>query len=242
MAKFVFSIDGPIGAGKTTMLEYLESHKDRLARFLGPGERLVMIPEVFDPVFLDLFYNHRQNPFEAPIITKLFEGDCENKRVGRHLIAKYGPHIFCFDRTLIVGFETFARNSYQANFLTHDAWTKLEKKMREDLDDLNRLEQSRWLEQLVVYLRVKDPKILHGRALARKRLEEEKISSDYLTQINDSYEKLFQEKDKVYRHYGLNPPEVLEIDASVDFKQDRQYHQRILEQVVQKLGVMLDGK
>lgn len=242
MAKFVFSIDGPIGAGKTTALEYLEKNKDQFDHLLNEGEKLVTIPEVFDPVFLDLFYNHRQNPFEAQIITELFEGDCEHKRVGRHLKAKYGPHIYCFDRTLIVGVETFARNSHQSRYLTHDAWARLQERLLRSLDQLNRLEQPRWLEQLVVYLRVKDPKVLHERAMARKRPEETEISLDYLTQINDRYERLFQEKDEVYHRYGLNSPEVLEIDASVDFRQDPNYHQNILERVVQKLGGMLDGK
>ncbi len=242
MAKFVFSIDGPIGAGKTTMLKYLDNHKDQLARFLSPEEKLVTIPEVFDPVFLDLFYNHRQNPFEAQIIAELFESDCENKRVGRHLLAKYGPHIYCFDRTLVVGVETFARNSHQPGFLTHDAWKKLQEKTLGDIDKLNRLEQPRWLEQLVVYLRVENPEILHERAVARERPEEKKISPEYLTEIHQAYERFFQNKDQIYRNYGLNPPEVLEIDASIDFKQNPQYHQKILEQIVKRLGGMLDGK
>ena len=95
MAKFVTSIAGNIGAGKSCFLKYLEENKQEFNRFLKAEEKVLTVQESIDPIALKLFYRNRE------AYTSIFEESCLVDRKVRHMEAKEEPHIYFFDRGVI---------------------------------------------------------------------------------------------------------------------------------------------
>ncbi len=228
MAKSVVLIAGNICAGKSEFLRYLEEHKDSFAPLLGQGEEATLIPEFVDPEALPLFYQNRER------YTNIFERSCLTARQVRHMRAKEGKGLYIFDRGMIEGAETFARNSFEEGYSSHAAYQRYLADLKEGLDELGRTQQESWLEQFVVYLRVPDVEILQRRQQVRK-MEGEAIPIGYLQRINQLYEEFMGRIGEVYATYGVRPPQVIEIDAGVNFRERPTYHQEILETLMTKM-------
>src|SRR3989344_5574450 len=139
MAKFTLLIEGNICAGKSEFVHYIDSHKDEFADFLKAGEEVVSIPEFVDHEALELFYHdmHRY--------TNIFERSCLTGRQVRQMKAKEGKGIYIFDRSMIGGAETFAKNSFQEGFFSHAAYGRYVDDLKESLDALDRTQQESWL-------------------------------------------------------------------------------------------------
>lgn len=224
MARRVIVVDGNIATGKTAFIDFLnEKHLNE--------KDIVTLKEFNDPVGLELFYGFREQ------YTGLFEISNLVARIFRTLKAKHDPRSYIFDRGMISGAETFCKNSYDEGYLTHADYVDYQKTLKKGLDTLGRINQDCWLEKLIVYFQVTDIKILQDRQ-RKRNMEGEALPTGYLQRINDMYEQFIGNKDQVYRFYGLHPPEVLAIDASVDFNEDQNYHQRILDQIKIKIDEM----
>lgn len=230
MAKLVVLIAGNICAGKTNLVEYLKKEKERFNLFLNAGESLSTITEFTDPVALELFYRDRKAHSE------IFEVSCLVGRISRHLKAKYSRDIYFFDRGMIEGAETFCQNSFQEGYLSHDAYARYITLLKRGLDQLDRTQQEKWLERLVVYLRVKDSDIgILTERNQKRQTPGETIKEDYLKRINDLYESFTQNSSLIYSGYGVQPPEVLTIDASIDFNHQTDYLPRTLEKIIDRI-------
>lgn len=235
MAKLVVLIAGNICAGKTHLVEYLKKEKEKFNLFLDAGESLSTITEFIDLVALELFYHDRRAHSE------IFEVSCLVGRISRHLKAKYSRDIYFFDRGMIEGAETFCQNSFQEGYLSHDAYARYVTLLKRGFDQLDRTQQEKWLERLVVYLRVKDSDIRILAERNRKRQTPgEAIKEDYLKRINNLYESFTQNFDFIYAGYGVRPPALLSIDASVDFNHQADYLPRTLEMITDKIKETLE--
>jgi deoxyadenosine/deoxycytidine kinase len=233
MAKQIILIAGNICAGKTELGKYIEENKALFEPFLAKGEEVTSIPEFIDPVALELFY---ENMKEHSVT---FEESCLRGRINRHLMAKQRSGIYIFDRGMIEGAETFCKNSFQEDYLSREDYENYLRNIERGLDQLDRTKQEQWLEQIVVYLRVSSEEILVERQKNRDTANET-IPIGYLIKINKMYETLFGNVDLVYSRYGLRAPKVITIDATQDFTQDKGYHPRILDSLIQSLGKMQD--
>ena len=233
MAKQVVLVAGNICSGKTSCLRHIEEEADRFRPFLADGEKVVAVPEFIDPEALALFYaNMRDN-------TETFELSCLHGRLVRHMKARDGDGLFFFDRGVIEGAETFGENSREEGYLSPEGHAFYQLVLNRGLAQLGLEQQDRWLEQLIVYLRVEDPRILEERVKMRNT-KGENIPLDYLERINDKYDAFFAENGEVYKRYGLRAPTVLTIDASVDLRQDPGYHTRTLDRVITTMREMQD--
>ncbi len=242
MAKFVGLITGNIGSGKTDLLKYLMSNKEKFRPFLREGEQFVAIKEFNDPVSLENFYEAtnpkraEQHPHEAMIATEIFEESNLIGRINRHYRAKKDSGIHWFDRGMIEGWKTFVEHSSSRGDLTDEARETYECRLKKGFDQLVKRHQRQWLESLIVWLRIDSQKINVLYERQRKRnTEGEALPRGYLEELNALYESFFAGIDVTYQKYRLKPPEVLTVDASVDFNTDPDYHSRILEQIVDKL-------
>ena len=229
MAKYVVLIEGNICAGKTTLTNYIKENRDRFDEFLGEGEDFKFIVEFIDHSWLQLFYRDRGK------YTSWFEKSCLIGRIGRHFVAREMEGIAFFDRGMLGGASTFCRNSFEDGFLRYNQWMEYQQMLRSGLDDLDRSRQETWLEQLLIYLQVDDVNILQRRNRVRDT-EGEDIPAGYLERIGQLYEKFIDNIDQTYNDYGLKPPRVLTIDASVDFLDDPQYLAGMMARIIGALG------
>ncbi len=226
MAKYVILVAGNICAGKSEFVRYVKKNKEQFAPLLTNGEEVIDVPEFIDQVALQLFYQNRQK------YTPIFENSCLIGRQVRTLKAKHTDDIYLFDRGMIEGAHTFCLNSFKEGYLSHKAYNEYVESLKNGFDTLERTAQESWLERLVVYLQVKDSKVLYERQKKRSTAGE-LIPLGYLERINDLYEQFFDRIGEVYSRYELQTPKVLRIDAATDFNHDKDYHQRILGKMIQ---------
>jgi deoxyadenosine/deoxycytidine kinase len=151
-----------------------------------------------------------------------------------YLDGKYSNGLLFLDQSLISGAETYGKNSFGQGNLTHQTRNLYQSLLELGIDRLGRNEQEQWCEQLIVYLRIKDPEILLRR-IRQRATPGEVVGLEYLTQMIKVNEKFITDKDDCYTKYGLNPPRVLTIDASEDFTQNGFYHRQVVEQIIAKL-------
>jgi deoxyadenosine/deoxycytidine kinase len=241
MAKLVVLVAGNISSGKTTLVDYLVNNKQLFDPFLAEGESLLVNKEFIDSEALKLFYSGQMK--KDPNYMDSFERICLEGRIVRHILAKDHQGIVIFDRGIIEGAETFAANSCAQGFLTYSAYRDYTDRMRDAFDKMSRLaeEQPKWLESLVVYLEVNthDAANILAQRQKNRGTSGEDISPEYLAQINARYAELMGNIDKVYRHYGLNPPKLIKIDASVDMKKNSSYIESNAQRIVAEIGLML---
>ncbi len=230
MADNVILIAGNICAGKTEFVKYVEEKSAVLNRFVDEHEQVQVVKEFVDDAALQLFYRNRKEH------TWLFEESCLNGRIARHLTSKHQSGIHLFDRGMIEGAETFARNSYEEGYLSWSDYQNYFNQLRRGLDVLDRTQQASWLEQLVVYFEVKDVTLLQERKMKRDT-KGENIPAGYLQRINDLYSEMFDNAPLVYSKYGVAAPKVIKVDASVDFNEDEGYHGRVFDMIKQEITI-----
>ncbi len=231
MADFVTLIAGNICAGKTELVQYIKTQIP---------EPDVVVEETIRENALKLFYLSRKVHSEArKAITDLVENSFLKDRIMNHLDLKYASGRRYIDRGIIEGAETFALNSWREGNLTYQDHQDYHRNLCKGLDQLDRTEQDKWLERLVVYLEVKEPSVLHLRYHKRGR-KDEQMGLDYLCRLNDRYAYLFDNFDTIYGKYGLRSPEVLKIPASADFDGETlgKYHALAWKQIQQKMAAM----
>ncbi len=231
MAKCVLLVEGNICAGKSEFVRYLDQHKEAFAPFLKQGEEVVNIPEFVDHEALQLFYHDMRR------YTNIFESSCLTGRQVRQMKAKEGKGIYIFDRSMIGGAETFAKNSFHEGYFSHAGYERYLDDLKESLDALDRTRQESWLEQLVIYLQVSDMHVLQDRQ-RRRDTTGEIIPAGYLESLNQLYDKWVENIGEVYGGYGVRAPHVIKINANVDFREQPTYHQNILEKMVTKMKEM----
>jgi deoxyadenosine/deoxycytidine kinase len=219
MAKLVTLIAGNICAGKTALTKYISEQKPNWES----------VPEFVDEKALEVFYKDMRANAD------LFEHSCLYARLARHMSAKYNPKIHLFDRGMLEGAKTFTHNSFEEGFLSHDAYSRFIGNLKRGLDQLDRTEQNKWLERIIIYMKIENPKLLYERQLQRKiELEQpdENLPPGYLEKINDRYEEFFANISNIYQNeFGLTPPKVITVDASQDYNINQTFHQDILSQL-----------
>ena len=240
----VIGIAGHIGSGKSETMNYLQQHKSELERFVGKDvvekDGVRFLPEYVDTVGLDLFYRDPHTYADD------FEESLLHSRKIRHCNAKISPGIVVVERTMLEGFHIFCQNSRDSGFLSAAGYAECEKFVKKTVAKLKTAEQQRWSESLLVYhkIRNEDLSILVERQMKRKREGEEGISQGYNVAIQEGYNQFFDANNlnQIYGRWGLQPPTVLEIDASLDFNKDPNYHRQILDKIISTLEVNLSGK
>ena len=243
MAKQIILIAGNICAGKSYTVNYIANNKSQFNLFLNSEESIQIVPEFIDPIARKAFYNNRKDN------SAIFELSCLSGRIVRHLDAKgelTNPdnHLYFFDRGMIEGAETFCLNSFKDGFMSHQEYKLYLDTLKMGLDRLDRSQQNKWLEQIIIYLEVKDEKILAERQRLRAdKTKEELIPLSYFRQINDRYHYFFENIDNVYDKYGVNAPQVISIDASWDIISPKDHHKVTLEKIIEKMKEMnINGK
>ena len=233
MARKVIGLIGNIGAGKSTLGAFLTSERGR--RLLDqrvPGANVRYFHETVDDCAKELFYQDRESFSDALEVIQA------RLRVLRHTVAFNHTGIAMFDRTLIEGSETFRRNSFNDGYLTHQANEEYDRIVKQAADRLGRSadKQPRWLETLLVYLRVQDPELLQARQTRRGDAKEGVIPISYLKAMNDRYEEFVGEIQESYGRWGLRAPEVLVLDGTRNIHTEPGCLEEHTERIAEKIA------
>jgi len=195
---FRVSVEGNIGAGKSTLIKYFSNFKE-IETYPEPIEwwRNVHGHNLLDLLYTDInkWYNTFQMYVQltrlkvqttkqsSPMTTvQMFERSVQNNR-------------YCF-------VEQAYNNSllHDANYAIIDQWYRW---IRENVD-INL--------DLIVYLR-STPEIVYERMKVRGRPEEKGITLEYLTQLHDSHEKWLMTDDE---RFNTIPVLVLDADKALE--------------------------
>lgn len=225
MAKNVVIISGNIGAGKSTLTDYLQKR-----------EKSLCIPEFVDPSWLEHFYADRKS------YTAYFEKSCLLARIARHIKAKGEIGTVFFDRGLIESREIFVQNSFDEGYLSHRELNGYDFELKEALDTrLGRTEHDskKWLERLVVYMDA-PAKLCYDRQKERamkKGDKSEVIPLEYFDRLEERYMSFISKIDQIYKKWGLpSTPKVLRINATRDISTDKNYLEETADEIMAELG------
>ncbi|KAJ8986168.1 hypothetical protein NQ317_005642 [Molorchus minor] len=209
---FRVSIEGNIGAGKSTLVKYFENMPN-IETYPEPiewwrnlnGYNLLDLMYSDKPRWLKVFQSYVQftrlriqtsKPKSPSVTVQMFERSLQNNR-------------FCF-------LELAYRSGclHEADYSVIDAWYRW---IRANVD-INL--------DLIVYLR-STPEVVYERVKARGRPEEVGLSLDYLTQLHESHERWLMTDDE---RFNTIPVLVLDADRTLDeiYEQYKKNENKIL--------------
>jgi deoxyadenosine/deoxycytidine kinase len=160
----IYTIDGNIGCGKTTILNYLHKHKN-IQIDLEPVDK-------WKP-FLDNVYINKTGYFNLQIKVWLDRAWIQDKETNSIIFMERSPY---FIR------NTFNKNDFINNHINEDEYNVINE-MYQKTDKI-------WKSNFYIYLRSSPKKCLE-RIKARGRDNETNIDEDYLMSIHDLHEEAY---------------------------------------------------
>jgi hypothetical protein len=162
----IYTIDGNIGCGKTTILNYLHKHKN-IQIDLEPVDK-------WKP-FLDNVYINKTGYFNLQIKVWLDRAWIQDKETNSIIFMERSPY---FIR------NTFNKNDFINNHINEDEYNVINE-MYQKTDKI-------WKSNFYIYLRSSPKKCLE-RIKARGRDNETNIDEDYLISIHDLHEEAYMQ-------------------------------------------------
>jgi deoxyadenosine/deoxycytidine kinase len=160
----IYTIDGNIGCGKTTILNYLHKHKN-IQIDLEPVDK-------WKP-FLDNVYINKTGYFNLQIKVWLDRAWIQDKETNSIIFMERSPY---FIR------NTFNKNDFINNHINEDEYNVINE-MYQKTDKI-------WKSNFYIYLRSSPKKCLE-RIKTRGRENETNIDEDYLISIHDLHEEAY---------------------------------------------------
>ena len=161
----IYTIDGNIGCGKTTILNYLHKHKN-IQIDLEPVDK-------WKP-FLDNVYINKTGYFNLQIKVWLDRAWIQDKETNSIIFMERSPY---FIR------NTFNKNDFINNHINEDEYNVINE-MYNKTDNI-------WKSNLYIYLRSSPIKCLE-RIKYRARNNEMNISLEYITDIHNLHEETYK--------------------------------------------------
>ena len=225
MAKNVVVIGGNIGAGKSTLTDYIQQR-----------EQSKCIPEFVDSSWLELFYSDRKS------FTGYLEKSCLFGRIARNITAKKEIGNVFFDRGLIEAREVFVQNSFDEGFLSRMELNSYDYELHEAINNklgISKHDSDRWLEKLFVYMEA-PPEVCFERQKERARKRGDRseiIPLDYFKRLDKYYSRFVTQIGPIYNKWGLqNPPKIVPIPAHRDISKDKSYLEEAAQIIMDELG------
>jgi len=161
----IITIDGNIGAGKSTILNYLNNNYN-IYIDLEPLDKW--------KTFLDNIYNNKKNYFNFQIRVWLDRSWIQEKDLNSIIIMERSPY---FIR------NTFNKYMYENNLITNQE--------NNIINELYNKSDIIWKSNYYIYIR-SDPEKCLERILKRGRDNEKEISLDYLKDIHNLHEETYK--------------------------------------------------
>lgn len=166
---YVVSIEGNIGVGKSTFLEYIYKHYNDIQINYEPlslwcnYKNLNPLKEFYDDKYLNSF------PFQLFTMKTLIDSRCCNKK----------KYIFN-ERSIQSSYYIFAKSLYEKSFINDFSYNLLEDLFIENVSKQGKID-------LFVYLRT-EPSTAYSRIQKRNRPEEKNITFEYISDLHEKHE------------------------------------------------------
>lgn len=208
----ILSIEGNIGSGKSTIIEYLKNnYKNNNIIFLPePVEQWENIKDKNDNSILQKFYsNQKKYSFAFQMMAYI-----SRLNLLRDTIKNNPSKIIITERSLFTDKYVFAKMLYDS----------------ENMEDVEFQIYNNWFNSFLdiapiskmIYLKT-DPKVSFERIAKRNRNGEDKIPFDYIENCNLYHDYMFD---------VINFDKKI-IDCTNDFKQDNNYFKNITSQIIE---------
>jgi deoxyadenosine/deoxycytidine kinase len=224
MAEIHLAFAGNIGVGKTEFTQQVlkEPNRSLLLSFLRRGEGIKTFQETPERRLLTEFYNDKKRWAFA---SQMYYFTLRLNTLKR--IQEF-TGIAIEDRTIFEDRKVFGKTNYEMGNMHDLEFYVYDQTYRE-------ISQSFKPPTLLVYLKVRDVKVLLERINKRGRDEEKEISLEYLQKLNDNYDELFDEY----------PFHKLMINAEINMFEHPSYHATVVMEIAQKLkkiGIFQKGE
>jgi deoxyadenosine/deoxycytidine kinase len=215
MAEIHLAFAGNIGVGKTEFTQQVlkEPNRSLLLSFLKQGKGVQAFQEVPERRLLSEFYKDKKRWAFASQMYYF------TLRLGTLKRIQDFQGLAIEDRTIFEDRNVFGKSLYEMgnmHELEHYVYDQTFKEICKNFSP----------PTLLVYLKVRDVRILKERIMKRGRDEEKEISYEYLQKLNDNYDMLFDE----YPHHKIA------INAETNMFEHPSYHTTVAMEIAQKLG------
>lgn len=221
--KQIVSIEGNIGAGKSTFVNIINSHVSNSELVSEPVEMWKALKDSDNSNILEKFYK------DIPRWAYSFQNlACITRMIKiEDTIRKSDAQFLFLDRSLGTDKNVFEKMLYDSGKIS-----EIEHQMYNLWCDFYYKYVRPTFENIIIYLRC-DPEIALTRIKKRGRVEEQNITLDYLTDLHTYHEK-----------WLINNPElnVIVVDCNNDFECDLQNQTNIINTVVNEINSIRKNK
>jgi deoxyadenosine/deoxycytidine kinase len=214
MAEIHLAFAGNIGVGKTEFTQQVlkEPNRSLLLSFLRKGKGVKAFQENIDKRLLGEFYKDKKR---WAFVSQMYYFTLRLNTLKR---IKEFPGIAVEDRTIFEDRQVFGQTNFEMGNMHELEYYVYDQTFKEICSNFPP-------PTLLVYLKIRDVKVLKERILKRGRDEEKNISLEYLQKLNDNYDKLFDDY----------PFHKIAINAETDMFEQPSYHTTVICEMAQKL-------
>ena len=217
MAEIHLAFAGNIGVGKTEFSQQIlkEPNRSLLLSFLKKGEGIKSFQEVPERRLLTEFYkDNKRWAFASQMYYFTL-------RLGILKRIQDFTGLAVEDRTIFEDRNVFGQSLFELGNMHELEYYVYDKTFKQICENFKP-------PTLLVYLKIRDVRVLKERIMKRGREEEKVISTEYLQKLNDNYDKLFDDY----------PNHKLAINAETDMFEHPSYHTTVVCEMAQKLKKM----
>ncbi|MBW2971507.1 deoxynucleoside kinase [Candidatus Woesearchaeota archaeon] len=214
MAEIHIAFAGNIGVGKTEFSQQIlkEPNRSLILSFLRKGEGVKSFQEQIDKRLLAEFYkDNKRWAFTSQMYYIML-------RLGVLKRIQDFSGLAIEDRTIFEDRNVFGQSLFELGHMHELEYYVYDQMFKEICKNFQP-------PTLLIYLKVRDVRVLKKRIGQRGRDEEKVISLEYLQKLNDNYDKLFDE----YPHHKIA------INAETDMFEHPSYHTTVVMEIAQKL-------
>lgn len=218
-SKQIISIEGNIGAGKSTFVSIINECISNSEIVSEPVEMWKALQDTDGSNILEKFYK------DIPRWAYSFQNlACITRMIKiEDTIRQSNAEFIFLDRSLGTDKNVFEKMLYDSNKIS-----EIEHQMYNLWCDFYHKYIRPEFENIIIYLRC-EPEIAMSRIKKRGRVEEQNITIDYLSDLHNYHEK-----------WLIDNPElnVIIVDCNNDFEHDLQYQNQIINTVVNKINLI----
>jgi len=214
-------VEGNIGAGKTTLLNMLKQY---ISLSVVPEPLSWWQKKTQGRSILDNFYDDPKRWSYTFQMYALMTHMVQQKQCQ----IKNKEQLQFVERSIFSYNHCFTKNCYEQNLLNDVEWRLYQESFASIAQD------ETLLPDIVIYLRT-EPEVSYGRLQQRARAEESTVTLQYLMQLHQKYEKMFEKEAVVWQNKHIP---VITICADREFEKNVVRKEQIVDEIIKACGLI----